>query len=145
MGEAETRVQSTSIRGCDYEATARRNECRRSKAAVRDHEEAVGRTQKTVVLSFPALLTYFESPIRCGTPWNCASGSRRSSASIMELANNCHRAAAAPCLYHAAVVSRTPFVFPTSRRHLEDRMSCAPTQDRGGRHEPSFSSHRRSR
>jgi len=76
MGEAETSVRFTIVRGYEYKATARRNECRGSKAAVRDDEEAVGRTQKTVALVFFYVANLFRSPIHCGVLWDCDSGNR---------------------------------------------------------------------
>lgn len=42
MGEAETYVRSTIIAGFNHEAAPRRNERRRSKADIRNDEEAVG-------------------------------------------------------------------------------------------------------
>lgn len=51
MGEAETYVRS--IGGLNQEAAPRRNERRRSKADVRNDEEAVGRTQKTAATLNP--------------------------------------------------------------------------------------------
>lgn len=50
MGEAETRVQFTTVRARNQEAAERRNKRRRSKTAVRNDEETLGGAQKTAVV-----------------------------------------------------------------------------------------------